>query len=872
VTALDVAEQAAHLADVDPRRVAPVAAKALTRARREHDNAAAAIAERAWGHSLVQCGELGEAIRHLRRAIRYGTAANSAPLVDEARIRLAYALIMTGRPAAAFSEIEATLAQLNGAALARARAQRGVILLEAGRLDEALADLDAAMPALRAAGDLVGMARTLGNRGVVYAELHRFAAAIRDFRESEELCRRLGRGIGLGIIEQNLGFVEILKGDVPAALAYLVKAERTIAEHGGPLAAVLQDHGDLLLSVGLTTEAREIADRAIVASQREQSRLKVPELRLLLAQIAYLEGDWPDAIGQAGRALRGFTSQQRKTWAEVARLVALRARLAAEPATRVPAATVDSMVATLAASGWPAAHVEARVVAATLAIRRGRSAQACAHLEHARAYRRHGSATLRARGWYAEALLLQQNGDERAAANAARAGLRVLDEHGAALGATDLRVHSAAYRADLSELGLRMAMRKRRAGNVFEWAERSRASRLLHRPVLPAADPELADLLAQLRAVAGEILRLPTSERGRSPLTRRQQALERQIRDHSRLHPGTPHGRPAPPVRLATLGAALGDRVLVEYLHLDGTLYALSLVDKRLRLHELGSLATATSLVGRLHFALHQLGRVNAGARSLASASALLANAARRLDEILLGGLPIEDRPLVVVPTGELHSLTWSILPVCAGRPVSVSPSATFWHKANSASSRAAGGVLSAAGPGLLGAREEAGAVARIHRSTPLLDDAATVAAVLAALPDARIAHLAAHGSLATDNPLFSKLRLHDGPLVAYDLERLTTVPHTLVLASCDSGRSVVHTGDELLGLGATFIARGTAELVASVLPIPDAETAPLMVAMHRRIAAGRPAAAALADAQCELRERGGAELAAAASFVCIGT
>src|SRR5256885_9052535 len=152
-----------------------------------------------------------------------------------------------------------------------------------------------------------------------------------------------------------------------------------------------------------------------------------------------------------------------------------------------------------------------------------------------------------------------------------------------------------------------------------------------------------------------------------------------------------------------------------------------------------------------------------------------------------------------------------------------------------------------------------------------MLDQAATVSAVLTALTTARIAHLAAHGNLVTDNPLFSTLRLHDGSLVAYDLERVARVPHTVVLASCDSGRSVVRAGDELLGLSATFIARGTAQLVASVLPIADAETAPLMIAMHRRIAVGEPASIALAHAQQEMSDRGRAEMAAAAGFVCIG-
>ena len=59
--------------------------------------------------------------------------------------------------------------------------------------------------------------------------------------------------------------------------------------------------------------------------------------------------------------------------------------------------------------------------------------------------------------------------------------------------------------------------------------------------------------------------------------------------------------------------------------------------------------------------------------------------------------------------------------------------------------------------------------------------------------------------------------------------------------------------------------------LIASVVPIPDAETAPLMVALHQRLAKGHSPAAALAEAQREIRDESPAGRAAAAGFVCIG-
>jgi hypothetical protein len=247
-------------------------------------------------------------------------------------------------------------------------------------------------------------------------------------------------------------------------------------------------------------------------------------------------------------------------------------------------------------------------------------------------------------------------------------------------------------------------------------------------------------------------------------------------------------------------------------------------------------------------------------------------HAAAGLDAAVLGAVrdDVGDRPLVLVPTGVLQSLPWSILPSCAGRPVTVSPSAALWLAARRRGAPGARPVL-VAGYGPPGAIAEARAVAELHGEHALLGDAATVDAVTTGMVGAGVMHLAAHGRLRAHNPLFSALLLADGPLTVYDLERLVDVPRLVVLAACDSGRTVVCTGDELLGITATLLSHGAQQVVASVIPVPDAETAPLMVAFHRLMVAGRSAAEALALAQQQVAGGSMAEFAAAAGFVCIG-
>jgi hypothetical protein len=389
----------------------------------------------------------------------------------------------------------------------------------------------------------------------------------------------------------------------------------------------------------------------------------------------------------------------------------------------------------------------------------------------------------------------------------------------------------------------------------------------------PPDDPETAEALAALRGTVLEIDALHAAGRTADvrALLARQGELERGIRDRALRRGGTADalGRPA---GIGELSAALGEAGLLELVDADGVLVAVTLVCARTRLHRIGPTRAADDLLDRVAFAVSRLLRPDLPDAVRAASRGLLRDSVARADTALLRRLPeLGDRPLVVVPTGSLQNVPWALLPSCAGRPVTVAPSATLWLAARSRGDEPGHAVV-AAGPALPGADAEARAVADVHGVAPILAAEASTERVLRAIDAAGLVHLATHGRLAPHNALFSELQLADGPLFAYDVERLARAPHTVVLAACESGRSVVCAGDELLGLGAMFLARGTSQLVASPLPVPDAETAGLMTALHRRVAAGLPVAEALARAQQETRGNGDGADVAAGSFVCVGS
>src|SRR6202044_1300122 len=124
--------------------------------------------------------------------------------------------------------------------------------------------------------------------------------------------------------------------------------------------------------------------------------------------------------------------------------------------------------------------------------------------------------------------------------------------------------------------------------------------------------------------------------------------------------------------------------------------------------------------------------------------------------------------------------------------------------------------------------------------ATVLSGKEATAERVLSAIDGAWLAHIAAHGRFRADSPLFSSLRMRDGPLTVYDFEQLRRAPYRRVLSSCDSGVLAPAGANELLGLVSSLLPLGTAGIIAAIVPLNDRAVVPLMVDLHRHLRTGQ--------------------------------
>jgi len=861
---------AVDLAYSDPERARRLARSVITKAATPE---VVAVAERALGMAAAASGDFAEALRHLTTAVQVAVNAHCFTRAGEAHTSLAYVRLLTSGADAALRELGRADALLDGGApAARAQMQRGLILNEIRRFAEARGCLDHALLLLsRAGGDEVLEGDIRNNRAVANRGLRCWAAAHADLDRAEALYDSRGLAGRTAMVYHNRGFVDAVHGDLPAALAAFDAAAERYERTGMHPGLLPVDRAEVLLAAGLVAEARSAAEDAVDEFARQRNAADLIRARLLLADAALVDGDTSIARREAERARRSAQRQSQLRWAALAGYTRLRAQWRAG-GRRPTLAAATRITAELAAAGWAVQAVDARLIVARIALSLGRLDLARGQLIAAGSARNTGPAELRVRAWHAEAILRRSAGDRPGAARAVRAGLAILDQFQASLGATDMRTHAFAHAQDLARLGMELSIESGRAASIFAAAERGRAGALRFRPARPPDDVELAAELAELRQVVTELRSGHVA--ARAPLIARQRVLELAVRDRARHAAGSGNGAVRPPSR-AALRDALGGRTLVEYIELDGDLLAVAVSAQRPTFHRLGPVAAAERALDALRTGLSWLALGVGSARSSAAVTEVVERSARELDELLLGPLR-GDSPLVIVPTGALHAMPWSALPSCANRTVCVAPSAALWHRAATRSRTSGGAVVLAHGPGLHHASDEVNALAQIYpNATPLSGTAARVASLLAALEGADVAHLAAHGHFRADNPMFSALRFADGPLTVYDLERLAVPPRRVVLASCDSGLASVSSGDELIGLAAALLAMGTVTLVAAVIPVPDEASQALMLRLHHHLTAGRTPAEALNHARLETTGRPGGTstgaAVAAAGFLCLG-
>jgi CHAT domain-containing protein len=297
----------------------------------------------------------------------------------------------------------------------------------------------------------------------------------------------------------------------------------------------------------------------------------------------------------------------------------------------------------------------------------------------------------------------------------------------------------------------------------------------------------------------------------------------------------------------------------VEYAVDGESLLAVLISGDRVLLRWLGNVRAVEEAIVRLRYAIRRRGEardwLRAQGRAGRDEEGDLESAAGEVERLLLRPLAAElgDGALVVVPVGALHTLPWGALPSLRERPLSVAASAASWVRARELRAVRGDGrplVVAAAGPALAHAQAEVTHVLACHpggREVP-----GRTGAVLEALRNADVLHLAAHGVFHARCPLVSGITLEDGPLMAYDLLNVDRSPELVVLSACNSGMSRTPVEGAPLGLPGTFLAKGSSCVIAGMVPVQDEAARAVMSTFHELVAAGQTPDTALACASAK--------------------
>lgn len=845
---------------------------------------AASIARQAIGTVLREYGDIEMALRELRAARRLARRGGSADREADVLGTLGVALVFAGRSVSGRNALDAAVRQSTRNLRGRMLFRRGAALLILGRHREALEDLNSAVAALRIAEDQIWEARALQERAVSYVSYGLARRAVADLRRAEELFTANGQELESAETAVNRGLVALRLGDLPGALTWFDEAAERFQRLGTSEPDLSLHRCSALTAAGLARDAMQEADDAISQLDRIHGRpTKRAELLLTAARCALAAGQAATATARATEARRLFDRQGRRWWRAHAHLVQVSASVQVGPATVSLLRDAQRCVQELVDLSSPDQPL-ARLATGRIALALGRTAVADKHLAAAAAGRRRGPALARAAAWLAEALRAEAVGDRHRLMYACRRGLDVIDGYRSMLGSSELRAQTTAHGAELANLGQQHALRLGRPTLMLAWSERWRAIALAVPSVSPPADKRLQANLAALRDVSSRLSRAHSLGLPTAPLHHERQRLERAVRARALRTLGV--GRRGTSSTstggfdVRGLLDELGDDRLLELADIGGELHVLVCGNAKVQQFAVGKIEQAAREVAFARFALRRLAR-GPSVSSPLEAHDRLTKAGEMLERALLGEAAehLGCGNVIIVPPGRLHAVPWALMPRLRSRAVSVAPSAASWLRAqrtvgSDAQDASAGPVVLVRGPGLATQGAEVPQLAAEYIGGPepvvLGGGTATVARVMSAIDGARLVHIAAHGTFRADSPLFSALRLDDGPLTVYDLERLRQGPRHVVLSSCDSGVVAPAGADEVLGLASSLIPLGTAGIVASVVPVNDFAVVPLMIALHRELRGGASLAEALRDAR---RGSGSTPVDAATgwSFICLG-
>jgi tetratricopeptide (TPR) repeat protein len=889
-------ERVVRVARIDLRQADRLADATAWLAAHLADDGCRAQSLRATGHVLLIRGQYREAIAQYDAALKLFRALGRE--VDVGRTLSGGALqsrILLGQYDDAFASGEEArlIFERHGERLhlARLDSNMGNILYRQDRFQDALPLYERAYAQLARIGQPPDVAAVLSNLAVCYTAVNDFGRSLAAYHHAREYCEANGLPLLVAQADYNIAYLHYLRGEYTRALELYRAADEQSERVGDAYHQALcdLDRSEIYLELNMSGEAGSLASRALasfddlgmayeaakamtnLAIALSHGRQTAPALDLFDRARALFTGEGNQAMLALVDFYRALVLYRDGRYGEARPLCRRALRLFAGAAMAGKAVRCELLLARL--------ELDAGDLAAAEQI--GRSAL----------HRANGaqSPILRYQAYVVLGLIREAAGDPQAAYEAferARTDLEYLRGH---LRVEDLKVAFLKDKVGVYEglvstclaIGTSSERQERAFGFIEEAKSRGLADLIFFRgsALAPRVESDLGDEVRDLREQVDRAHRHIELEEVR-PGTRPARRLDT-LRQRARVLEGR-LGTALTALRAADQEFAAIDggvafaldeirsvltpgTTLLEYYEARGLIYACVLDRERLAVVPVASAAAVRDLHGLLQF---QISKFRLGAayaevfadRLRAPTEAHL----RELYDALVA--PIRDRlrgdHLVVVPHGFLHYVPFHALFDGARFlidqfTVSYAPSASVYRLCCMDREPARGEplVMGVTDPRTPYITDEIEAVANaLPGARVFMGEEATADRLRSGGSASPLVHIATHGIFRGDNPLFSSIRLGDGPLRVFDLYHLRLSADLVALSGCSTGLNAVVGADELLGLVRGLLYAGARALLLTLWDVHDLSTANFMRAFYGHLRSGKNKAQALQLAMQEIR------------------
>jgi CHAT domain-containing protein len=886
-----------RLARIDIEQAERLALAARWIAGALDDDLSRAHSNRAQGHVRYIRGEYRAALKHYDAAAQLFRRAGRDVDVARTLNGAITTLISLGK----YSEAHASarkarvLFERHDVALGLARLDTNVgnIFSRQDRWEKALPLYQRAYEELSQRGEPQDVAAVLSNLALAQINLNDFEHALTTYRSAREYCERHSMPLLVLQADYNIAYLYYLRGEYTHALdlyrAAYDESERVGDGYHSALCDL--DRSEIYLELNLTEEAADLADRALGRFGRLRMLYEEGKAMTNLALAASRRGGIRRSRTLFARARRLFAHERNDVW--LALVDFYEALVLYRDGQPHPARELAAHARRLfARASVPARAAACELLVARLDLHAGRlraAEEACrAVVEQA------GASETPMLAYQAQLLLgliREAQGDRDGALDGFRHAYHALEQLRSRLQGDNLKIaffedKQAVYES-LVAASVTSTPTPRQMDAAFGYIEhaksRSLADLIAFRAasLAPRADGETMTEVRVVRQALNWHYRQLDAEDARRQkgdtrrvdvLRRRARVLEKQLarslddirrtdEEFSTLQSGATFS-------VDEIRESLGtDAVLLEYYQARGQLYVCVLRQKDLDIVPLGPIAQVRSQLRLLQF---QLSKFRLGPEFVEAVGTQLQAATlmhlRELYDVLIR--PIRDRlqarHLVVVPHDLLHFLPFHALfdgerYLIDDFSVSFAPSATVYRLCWAKQPRSGDQALIMGVPDLATPfiADEVEAVAAVLPNTRVLVGAnATAAELRRHGAGSRFVHIATHGIFRRDNPLFSSIRLGDGPLCAYELYELQLPAELVTLSGCSTGLSVVAGGDEQLGLVRGLLYAGARTVLLTLWDVNDSSTSEFMKGFYSRLRDGWGKARAAQQAMRDLRER----------------